>query len=329
MGRQQSISRTRDDRRNSNPQREARIANGLGWFSIGLGLAQTATPRTMAKFLGLPNGGRTEAVLRIYGIREVAAGVGILTQGNPAPWLWSRVGGDVLDLSSLGKAMASDDTERGRVSAAVAAVVGITALDLYCAKCLSVASEENSSSGADTDVENKHIGSSVIIKRSPEEIYQFWRNFENLPLVSRQIESIHVTGPKSSHWKVRSPVGRALLEWDAELTEDRPNSFISWRSASSTAPHSGSIRFERATGGRGTKVTAHIDFGGGILTKLGKVLGKVPREQANITLHNLKQLLETGEVLHSDASIHPGMHPGVPPEKYQPGSNTLSAAVGR
>jgi ribosomal protein L21E len=76
-------------------------------------------------------------------------------------------------------------------------------------------------------------------------------------------------------------------------------------------------------------VTAHIHFGGGMLAKLGKVVGKVPREQANITLHNLKQLLETGEVLHSEASIDPGMHPGVPPEKYQPGSKVLSAAVGR
>jgi hypothetical protein len=64
-------------------------------------------------------------------------------------------------------------------------------------------------------------------------------------------------------------------------------------------------------------------------TKIGKVLGKVPREQANVTLHNLKQLLETGEVLHSEASIHPGMHPGVPPEKYQPESNALTTAVGR
>jgi len=329
MGRQQSLSKRRDDRRNCNVQTETRIANGLGWLSIGLGLAEIAAPRTMANLLGLPNGGRTRAVLRLYGMREVAAGVGILTQENPAPWLWSRVGGDVLDLSSLGKAMASDDTERGRVGAAAAAVVGITALDVYCAKRLSVASQENASSGPDTHLDAKHIGSSVIIEKSPEEIYQFWRNFENLPRVSRQIESIHVTGPTTSHWKVRSPLGGAVLEWDADMTEDRPNALISWRSTSSSAPHSGSIRFERATGGRGTKVTAHIDFGDGMLTKVGKLLGKVPREQANVTLHNLKQLLETGEVLHSEASIHPGMHPGVPPEKYQPGSNALSAAVGK
>src|SRR5581483_10435040 len=119
-------------RGNSDLQTENRIANGLGWFSIGLGLAEIAAPRSVARLIGVPEEGRTSTVLRLYGIREVAAGVGILLQDNPAPWLWARVGGDLLDLSSLGKAIASDDTERDRAGAAAAAVEGITALDVYC-----------------------------------------------------------------------------------------------------------------------------------------------------------------------------------------------------
>jgi len=70
-----------------------------------------------------------------------------------------------------------------------------------------------------------------------------------------------------------------------------------------------------------------MDFGGGIGKKLGKLVGAVPREQANIMLHNLKQLLETGEVMQSDASIHPGMHPGQPPEHYEPRTGALSAVA--
>jgi hypothetical protein len=64
-----------------------------------------------------------------------------------------------------------------------------------------------------------------------------------------------------------------------------------------------------------------------IPSKLGKLVGAVPREQANIMLHNLKQLLETGEVTQSDASIHSGMHPGRPPEHYQPGEQTARATA--
>jgi uncharacterized membrane protein len=309
-------------RRNSDLQTENRIANGLGWFSIGLGLAEIAAPRSVARLIGVPEEGRTSTVLRLYGIREVAAGVGILLQDNPAPWLWARVGGDLLDLSSLGKAIASDDTERDRAGAAAAAVAGITALDVYCAQRLS-ASQENGSSRAGT-----RASSSIIIDKSPEEIYTFWRNFANLPLISPQLESVEVTGPTTSHWTLRSPVGGTPVEWDAKITEDRPNEYIAWSSASSSAPHSGWISFGRATGGRGTKVTVRMEFGGWIGAKLGKLFAGVPREQANITLHNLKQFLETGEVVHSDASIHRGMHPGRPPESYKLRNDTLRATAG-
>lgn len=310
---------------NSDLQMENRIANGLGWFSIALGLAEIAAPRSVAKLIGIPDGGRTSTVLRVYGMREVAAGVGILLQDNPSAWLWARVGGDLLDMSSLGKAIASDDTERGRAGAAAAAVAGITALDIYCAQRLSTAAQENGSAGeGDAD-----ISSSIIINRSPEEIYAFWRNFENLPVISQQLESVQVTGPTRSHWTVRSPIGKSLIEWDAEITEDRPNEYIAWRSESTKAPHSGWVSFVRATGGRGTKVTLRMELGGGIISKLGKLFSAVPREQVNIMLHNAKQVLETGEVVHSDASIHRGMHPGRPPERYEPRSSAISGAGAR
>lgn len=308
--------------RNSDMQAENLIANGLGWFSIALGLAEIAAPRSVAKFIGVPDRRRTSTVLRVYGMREVAAGVGILLQDNPSPWLWARVGGDFMDLSSLSKAIASDDTERGRAGIAAAAVAGITALDMYCAQRLSAAQEKNGSARGDTNV-----SSSIIINKSPEEIYAFWRNFENLPRVSPQLESVQVTGPASSHWKVRSPIGNTFIEWDAEMTEDRPNAYLAWRSESAKAPHSGSVSFVPATGGRGTKVTVRMELGRGMAAKLGKLFSAVPREQANIMLHNLKQLLETGEVVQSDASIHPGMHPGRPPEQYEPGTAALSGEM--
>ena len=322
MARQLSLRQTEGSRSNSDMQTETRIANGLGWFSIGLGVAEMLAPRQMAKLIGVPDGGRTNTVLRLYGMREIAAGLGILLQDDPAPWLWSRVGGDVLDLSSLGKAIASDDTERGKAAFAAAAVAGITALDVYCAKRFGAESQDSESSSSATS-----ITSTVIIDKSPEEIYSFWRDFENFPRVSRQVESVEITGPSSSHWKVRSPIGNVAFEWDSEITEDRRNELISWRATHISVPHSGTVTLSRATGDRGTKVLLRMDFGG-LGGKLGKLFSTVAREQANVTLHNLKQLLETGEVVQSDASIHAGKHSARPPENYEPRNEAMSALAG-
>lgn len=76
-----------------------KVARGLGWFSIGLGLAETLTPRNLTPYLGLE--GR-ETLIRAYGLREIAAGIGILASPRPtARWLWARVGGDALDIATL------------------------------------------------------------------------------------------------------------------------------------------------------------------------------------------------------------------------------------
>lgn len=103
-----------------------RLATALGWFSIGLGLAEVAMPRRLAKFLGIED---RPILLRALGAREIATGIGILTQPRPAGWFWARVGGDLMDLALLGTALASPRTNRGTLAAATAAVAGVTVLD--------------------------------------------------------------------------------------------------------------------------------------------------------------------------------------------------------
>src|SRR5438045_764237 len=115
---------------------QERLANSLGWFSIGLGLAELIAPATIAQLIGVRDKDRTRTLLRAYGLREIAAGVGILSQPRPAGWLWSRVAGDVLDLASLGSALSAEDSNRTRVAIATAAVVGVTALDVVCGQQL-------------------------------------------------------------------------------------------------------------------------------------------------------------------------------------------------
>jgi hypothetical protein len=110
------------------------LAKGLGWFSIGLGLAEVAAPRTMTRALGLEG---QEGLVRAYGLREMATGIGILAARRKAPWLWGRVAGDALDLATLGTGLGEDNRKRSAVGLAVAAVAGVTAADLYCAQALS------------------------------------------------------------------------------------------------------------------------------------------------------------------------------------------------
>jgi hypothetical protein len=167
-------TRTNGDwqQRDSQADNGERLANALGWFSIGLGLAEVATPGKVAELIGVRNQDRTRAVLRAYGLREIAAGIGILTRPQPAGWVWGRVAGDLLDLSSLGSALGSRRTDRTRAGAATAAVLGVTALDVHCAQKLS----RSSGNGVMAKDDAVHVTKTIIVGRSPEEVYRFCRS---------------------------------------------------------------------------------------------------------------------------------------------------------
>jgi hypothetical protein len=108
------------------------LAQGLGWFSIGVGIAELAAPGSLARFLDME--GRTD-LIRVYGMREIATSLRILSQDDPTPWLWGRVGGDVLDLGTLASGLKRSH-QRHNVGIAIAAVAGVLALDVICAQGL-------------------------------------------------------------------------------------------------------------------------------------------------------------------------------------------------
>lgn len=110
------------------------LANGLGWFSIGLGLVEVLAPERLGEALGMED--RTE-LIRAYGVREIATGIGILARHRPAGWLWGRVAGDALDLATLATALTPDNPKWGNVMAAIGAVAGVAVLDVLCARQLS------------------------------------------------------------------------------------------------------------------------------------------------------------------------------------------------
>ena len=270
-----------------------RLAKGLGWFSIGLGVTELLAPQAIAKISGVSNA--HTRLIRLYGLREIAAGVMIFTQQKPATGLWSRVAGDALDLASLGKAFASPSANKGRVAFATANVLAVTALDLIAANQLST----NGSHGI-------HAKASCIINRAPEEVYSFWRNFENLPRFMRHLEAVEDRGDGRSRWVAKGPAG-SQVEWEATIIADVPGEVITWRSLEgSDVDHAGAVRFETAPGNRGTIVKVNMEYNppaGKIGAMVAKLFGEEPEQQLEDDLRRFKQVLEVGEVLVSDATL--------------------------
>jgi uncharacterized membrane protein len=185
-----------------------------------------------------------------------------------------------------------------------------------------------------TAADAKHKGirvrKSITVNRSADEVYGFWRNFENLPRFMQHLESVQMTGGRRSHWKAKAPAD-TTVEWDAETTEDRPNELIAWRSVEGAdVPNEGVVRFVRAPGGRGTEI--HVDLrydppAGKLGSLVAKLFGDEPGQQVDGDLRRFKQVLEIGEVVYSDASIADGMRPAHPPEAPLPPRQDREEAI--
>ncbi len=143
------------------------------------------------------------------------------------------------------------------------------------------------------------LESSLTINRSPEELYRFWRNLENLPRFMHNLESVRSAGGNRSHWVARGPIG-SRVEWDAEILTDRPNETIGWRSLpGSLVATAGSVHFTPAPGDRGTEVKVSLKYdppGGKVGAAVAFLLGKSPEVEVREDLRRFKRLIETGEV---------------------------------
>ncbi len=278
-----------------------RVARGLGWLSIGLGLAQIAAPGRVARVIGIDDDEANRNTMFAIGVRELASGVGILARERPVGPVWTRVGGDVMDLALLGRALRSDHAERNRLAAATAAVVGLTILDVLAGRSLA---RESATRPAARRPPGIRIRKAITIDRPRDEVYRFWRNFENLPRFMQHLERVRVLDARLSRWVARAPAG-ASVEWTAELMEDQPNELIVWRSVDGAAvPNTGSVQFTPASHG-GTAVLVELRYqppGGRLAALVAKLFGDEPDIQVGSDLGRLKQVLELGEVVHSDAT---------------------------
>jgi uncharacterized membrane protein len=148
-----------------------------------------------------------------------------------------------------------------------------------------------------------HVEESVTINRSAETLYKFWRNLENLPRFMGHLESVERITDTLSRWRAKGPAGRRV-EWNAEIINEVPNDVIGWRSIEgSDVVSAGSVNFEDAGSGRGTRVRVRLQYsppGGKLGAAVARLMGRDPATEIREDLRRFKQLIETGEVATTD-----------------------------
>jgi uncharacterized membrane protein len=175
---------------------------------------------------------------------------------------------------------------------------GVTAhCDVYAALGVNTAaSDTRSALGGSRGV---NVLESITIDRPIPELYRFWRNLENLPRVMRHLESVEKMTDTISRWRVKGPAG-TIVEWEAEFYNEVPDKLLAWRSLEgSSVVSAGSVHFDDAGAGRGTRVTVHLQYsppGGRFGATIARLIGADAATQIREDLRGFKRLVEGTEV---------------------------------
>ncbi|MCU0570483.1 MAG: SRPBCC family protein [Oculatellaceae cyanobacterium Prado106] len=150
------------------------------------------------------------------------------------------------------------------------------------------------SQGAMKKLDPLSVKKTITVKRSPDELYHYWRNFENLPSFMNHLETISVKDDKHSHWVAKAPLGMKV-EWDAEIIDETENRSIVWRSMEGADVDSvGSVTFNDANGS-GTEVKVVMQYnppGGAVGAIAAAIFGENPEQQLDEDLQRFKQVME-------------------------------------
>ena len=184
--------------------------------------------------------------------------------------------------------------------------------------------ETQSVNGEAPVAKDVHVEKAIAIDKSPEELFSFWREFDNLPRFMKHLESVTCSGLNRSHWVAKGPAGKNV-EWDAEIYNEKPNEMIAWRSLEGAdIVNAGSVHF-KPLGVRGTEVKVVLNYnlpGGKISALFAKLFGSEPGQMIADDLRRLKQILETGEAATIEGQPS-GRVAGAMP--HQPGAKPTAA----
>jgi uncharacterized membrane protein len=210
---------------------------------------------------------------------SIAAGAGLAVYGlsrlKKSGWLYAGIGGLLLRR-------------------------GVTAhCDLYETVGINTFADYDDTRAALRGPRGVNVLESVTINRPIATLYRFWRNLENLPQFMRHLESVEKVTDTISHWHAMGPAG-VIVEWNAEVYNEIPDKLIAWRSLEGAdVVSAGSVNFDEAGAGRGTRVTVHLQYsppGGKLGAAVAKLFGRDAETEIREDLRRFKQLIEAGEV---------------------------------
>ena len=209
---------------------------------------------------------------------------------SPATRLLSSVGGSLLTLYGL--------TRRGvakpvlSTAGLVLTARGMTNLDTR--SLLGLSSGEN----------GIRVNKAINIFAPIDEVYQFWRNFENFPLFMNHVKEIMTQGDVSN-WKVAGPAG-STVEFQSRVTQDIPNDLIAWETLPDSQVRSaGFVRFDENRDGS-TRVTVQMTYlppSGVAGHAVAQLFGVDPRQAMHEDLIRLKTLLEEGKTSTDETKV--------------------------
>ena len=277
------------------------ISTALGWFSIGLGVAELLAPRRFTSALALEG---QEGLVQAYGVRELICGLGILTnQGaDRAPWMLGRVGGDMADIATVGTATALADSDAKTVGGVtLLGLAGLTALDALCAEALSAepsprADQRRATGGPTAD--DPEVEQVILVDRPAATLRELLTKPETLVAIAGFHADIVPRPDGSTSWSF--PRAHGLISpWTMRLMAEDDRS-VQWRSEDGGLVSSITFHLQEVGAERGTAVRMHVRFDppGGMLGRAAvSFLGPTtPKAYVMKSLHFLKSLGLTGEV---------------------------------
>jgi uncharacterized membrane protein len=170
---------------------------------------------------------------------------------------------------------------------------------VYAAAGITTADDTDGTRAALAGSRGVHVEEVVTINVPADQLFRFWRNFEQLPRFMDHLVSVRQLDDRRSHWVAKAP-GKRKVEWDAEIINEIPGELIGWRTLEGAdVVSAGSVRFKPAAAGRGTEVHVRLQYdppAGRIGATVAWLLGHEPSQVIREDLRRFKQLMETGEV---------------------------------
>jgi uncharacterized membrane protein len=144
-----------------------------------------------------------------------------------------------------------------------------------------------------------YVNRSVTVNAEPDEIYRFWRDFENLPRFMQHLESVQKIDDRRSRWCALGPAG-TRVEWEAEVVREEQGREIAWQSLpGSTVSNRGVVTFRPAASGSGTEIEVRMEYrppGGRIGAAVARMFGEEPQLQIEEDLERLRRMVDAGEL---------------------------------